>query len=74
MESDMAHHHPQASEPRLRVVFADTSIALGLPAGSTLGELANRVADIVRRHKGSLLAIDVRMAPRGALPSLAGTH
>jgi hypothetical protein len=74
MESDMAHHHPQAGEPRLRVVFEDTSIALGLPAGSTLGELADRVADIARRHKGSLLAIDVRMAPRRAMPSLVGTH
>jgi hypothetical protein len=75
MESDMqAHHHPHAGEPRLRVVFADTSIALGLPAGSTLGELADRVADIVRRHKGSLLAIDVRMAPRRAMPSLAGNR
>jgi hypothetical protein len=74
MESDMQeHHHPQAGEPRLRVVFADTFIALGLPAGSTIGELADRVADIVCRHKGSLLAIDVRMAPR-AMPSLAETH
>ena len=61
-----AHHHPHAGEPRLRMVFADTSIALGLPAGSTLGELADRVADIVHQHKGSLLAIDVRMAPRRA--------
>ena len=69
----MAHHHPQPGEPRLRVVFADTSIALGLPAGSTLGDLADRVADIARRHKGSLLAVDVRMAPR-AMPSLAGAH
>ena len=67
-------HHPQAGEPRLRVVFADTSFALGLPAGSTLGELADWVADIARQHKGSLLAIDVRMAPRRSMPSLAGTH
>ena len=56
------------------MVFTDTSIALGLPAGSTLGELADRVADIARWHKGSLLAIDVRMAPRRATPSLAGTY
>ena len=70
----MAHHQPQAGEPRLRAVFADTAIALGLPAGSTLGDLADRVADIARRHKGSLLAIDVRMTPRRAMPSLAGTH
>ena len=70
----MAHHQPQAGEPRLRVVFADTAIALGLPAGSTLCDLADRVADIARRHKGSLLAIDVRMTPRCAMPSLAGTH
>lgn len=67
-------HHPQAGEPRLRVVFADTSFALPLPAGSTVGDLADRVADIVRQHKGSLLAIDVRMGPRGPMTSLAGIH
>jgi len=75
MESDMqAHHDRQAGEPRLRVVFADTSIALGFPARSTLGELADRVAEIARQHKGLLLAIDVRMARRRVMPGLAGTH
>ncbi len=65
---------PQAGEPRLRVVFADMSIALGLPAGSTLGDVADWVGDIARMHKGSPLAIDIRMAARGAASALTGTH
>ncbi|MGO8738899.1 hypothetical protein [Rhodoblastus sp.] len=68
------HHTALAGEPRLRVVFADTSIALGLPVGSTLGDVADWVEDIARQHNGSLLSIDVRMAARRNAPALAGTH
>jgi hypothetical protein len=39
MESEV-HLHQTAGEPRLRVVFANTSVAMGLPAGSTLGDIA----------------------------------
>lgn len=68
------HHTALAGEPRLQVVFADTSIALGLPVGSTLGDVADWVEDIARQHNGSLLSIDVRMAARRNAPALAGTH
>jgi hypothetical protein len=75
MESHMQlHHMAQAGEPRLRVVFADTSIALGLPPGSTLGDVADWVGDIARLHKGSLLSIDVKMAALRSAPASAGTH
>ncbi len=74
-ESDMPlHHKPQRGEPRLRVIFADGPIALGMPVGSTLADVADRVDHIARQHNGSLLSIDVRMAARRAAPTLAGTH
>ncbi len=50
------------------------SIALGLPAGSTLGDVAIWVRDIARLHKGSPLSIDIRMTARGAATALTGTH
>jgi hypothetical protein len=75
MESDMQlHHRPQTGEPRLRVIFADGSIALGMPVGSTLGDIADWVDDIARRHNDSLLSIDVRMAARRAAPALVGAQ
>jgi hypothetical protein len=75
MESDVQLHRTAlAGEPRLRVVFVDTSIALGLPVGSTLGDVAHWVEDIARQHNGSLLSIDVRMAARRNAPALAGAH
>jgi hypothetical protein len=74
MESDMQlHHTARAGEPRLRVVFANTSIAMGLPAGSTLGDIAEWVGDTARLHNGSLRSIDVIMAARHA-PAPAGAH
>lgn len=67
------HHLARASEPRLRVVFGNTSIAMGLPLGSTLGDVALWAGDIARRHNGALRSIDVKMAAhRGA--ALAETH
>jgi hypothetical protein len=75
MESDMQlHHAAQRGEPRLRVVFANTSIALGLPIGATLGDVADWIGDNARQHNGSLLSIDVRMSARRSAPALAGTH
>jgi len=68
------HHKPQSGEPRLRVIFADASIALRMPAGSTLADVADWVDDIARQHNGSLLSIDVRMAERRNAPALAGAH
>ncbi len=57
------HHKPQRGEPRLRVIFADGPIALGMPVGSTLADVADRVDHIARQHNGSLLSIDVSCAP-----------
>ncbi len=63
------HFAPLADESRLRVVFANKSVAMGLPVGSTLGDIAEWVGDVARKHNGSLRSIDVKM-----LPALAGAH
>ncbi len=68
------HHKPQSGEPRLRVIFTDGSIALGMPVGSTLADVADWVDGIARQHHDTLLSIDVRMAARRNAPALAGTH
>jgi hypothetical protein len=75
MESDMQLQHTrQIGEPRLRVVFANKSIALGLPVGATLGDVADWVGDIARQHNGSLLSIDVTVAARRNAARPAGGH
>jgi hypothetical protein len=68
------HQTPQPGEPRLRVVFANKSIAAGLPLGSTLGDVAVWVEDNARLHNGALLSIDVRMSARGVAVAHAGTQ
>jgi hypothetical protein len=65
METELQLHQTAlAGEPRLRVVFAKTSVAMGLPPGSTLGDIAEWIGDIARRHNGPLRSIDVRMSER----------
>jgi hypothetical protein len=67
MENGMEMHQPrQIGEPRLRVVFAGKSIALGLPLGATLGDVAGWIGDAARLRNGPLLSIDVRLAGRRA--------
>jgi hypothetical protein len=69
----MQFHQPAlADEPRLRIVFADTSVAMGLPAGSTLGDIAEWVGDLARSRKGQIRSIDVRMSER--LPAFAAAR
>ena len=58
-----------ADESRLRVVFANKSIAMGLPVNSTLGDIAEWVGDVARKHNGPLRSIEVTMAS-----SFAGAH
>jgi hypothetical protein len=72
MESEMQYHQTAlAGEPRLRVVFANKSVAMGLPAGSTLGDIAEWAGDVARKHNGQLRSIDVKMAARHAAASSA---
>jgi hypothetical protein len=68
------HHLARTGEPRLRVVFDNTSIAMGLPIGSTLGDIALCVGDIARQHDGALRSIDVKLAARKTAPALAASY
>jgi hypothetical protein len=74
MESDMRIHHTALpGEPRLRVVFGNSPIAIGLPVGSTLGDIAEWAGDIARRHNGALQSLDVKMAACSD-PARAAAH
>jgi hypothetical protein len=68
------HHTARRGEPRLRIVFADTSFALGLPVCPTFGDIADWVEDISSLHDSHPLAIDIRFgaqAPRRTVARLA---
>lgn len=56
------HHEVTAGQPRLRIVFADTSFAVDLRDDPTLGDIAGRVDDIARLHEAVPLSIDVRFS------------
>ena len=60
----LTHHTARPCEPRLRVVFADTSFALGLPVCPTFGDIADWVEDIGRLHNSHPLSIDIRFGAR----------
>ena len=60
------HQIAVAGEPRLRVVFGNKPVAMGLPAGSTLGDIAEWVGDVARKHNGPVQSIDVKISARGA--------
>jgi hypothetical protein len=66
------HQTPQRGEPRLRVVFANQAKMLGLPPGSTLGDVAVWVEDNARLHNGQLLSIDIKISGRDAARPDAG--
>jgi hypothetical protein len=73
-ESDMEYHHTAlAGDLRLRVVFDKNSIALGLPAGATLGDIADWLGDAARLHNGALRSVDVKMGVRQT-PAFDGAH
>lgn len=69
----MQFHQPaRTGESRLRVVFGNRAIAMGLPVGSTVGDVALWAGDIARLHNGSLRSIAVKMAARE--PVVGETH
>jgi hypothetical protein len=67
------HHDVTAGQPRLRIVFADTSFAVDLRDYPTLGDIAGQVDDIARHHEAAPLSVDVTFsARRRPLRVLAG--
>jgi hypothetical protein len=61
------YHAAGPGEPRLRIVFADRSFALGLPACPTFGDIADWVEEIACRHEASPLFVDIQW--RAATPA-----
>ena len=68
------HSGNQDVEPRLRVVFTETCLALDLPAGATWGDMAERVTRLARRRRSAPAAIDIRMAAPRANLAMADMH
>jgi hypothetical protein len=55
---------PQASytKPSLvTVMFNDTALSFEIPAGATMGELADYLADLGEVHGGQPVAVDVQL-------------
>ena len=58
------HQMALAGEPRLRVVFGNKPVAMGLPLNSTLGDIAEWIGDVARKHNGPVRSINVKMSAR----------
>ena len=43
------------------VMFHDTALSFEMPAGATMGELANYLADLGEVHGGKPVAVDVQL-------------
>jgi hypothetical protein len=53
-----------ASRPQsslVMVAFSDTALFFEMPVGATMGELADRLADLSEAHGGKPVAVDVRL-------------
>ncbi|MFY9646636.1 MAG: hypothetical protein WAK29_15760 [Terriglobales bacterium] len=69
-------HGARASESRFRVVF---EVSFDVPTMATLGDVADCVAGLLKRHNGALVAVDVKLPRRtdSSMPSTGvsyGTH
>jgi hypothetical protein len=43
------------------VMFADSALSFEIPAGATMGELADHLADLGEVHGGTPVAVDVQL-------------
>lgn len=62
------HQAALAGEPRLRVVFGNKPVAMGFPAGATVGDIAEWVGNVARNHNGPVRSIAIKMSARRAPP------
>jgi hypothetical protein len=51
-----------ARQNRVIAMFAEGYVSFGLPRGATLADLAERLAARTPRHRGSPIAVEVRLA------------
>jgi hypothetical protein len=57
-------HVAAASRPQpslVTVLFSDTALFFEIPAGATMGELADCLADLSEAHGGKPVAVDVQL-------------
>ena len=59
-------HEARASESQLRVVF---EVSFDVPTMATLGDVADCVAGLLKRHGGALVAVDVKLPTDGRISS-----
>jgi len=55
---------PQMSPTKpsfVTVMFRDTAMSFEIPAGATMGELAEHLADLREVHGGKPLAVDIQL-------------
>jgi hypothetical protein len=63
-----------AENRRLRFVFDDAVVSLSLAADATLGDVAQQWAELLQRHRGQPIAIDVTLPLPGAFASRFGAR
>ena len=69
MQSIQGHPAPHG---RLRFVFRDTVVSLGIVADLTFGEIARTLRELSRQRFGDPVAIDVTFGPRGTRSGRGG--
>lgn len=55
---------PQANQTQpsfVTVMFKDTAMSFEMPAGATMGELADYLADLGEVHGGKPVAVDIQL-------------
>lgn len=58
----MQIHHGGETQPSLvTAVFQDTALSFEMPAGATMADLADYLADLGELHGGKPIAVDVRL-------------
>jgi hypothetical protein len=61
MEETMIPQMSPAKPSFVTVMFRDTAMSFEIPAGATMGELAEHLADLREVHGGKPLAVDIQL-------------
>jgi hypothetical protein len=61
MEHTMIAHAASYKPSLVTVMFHDTALSFEIPAGATMGELADYLADLGEVHGGKPVAVDIQL-------------
>jgi hypothetical protein len=62
MEDTMIAHAASQTKPSLvTVMFPDTALSFEMPAGATMGELADYLADLGEVYGGHPVTVDIQL-------------